>query len=61
MLDELAQLEDRRIKLHVYMQGERFHVECAEDERILMIEQANAMDAYSKYLHLRIMRFGVVL
>ena len=54
---EKAELDDKRVKLDTFMNGEKFHVVCNEDERIRMIDQYNAMTTYSKVLGERIAAF----
>lgn len=54
---EKAELDDNRMKLNTFMDGEKFHVVCDEAERIRMIDQYNAMTTYSKVLGERIAAF----
>ena len=57
VVGELVQLEDKRVKLNAFMQGEKFHNVCDEDERIRLINQYNAMTTYSEIVLARIDEF----
>ena len=57
---ERAQLDDKREKLHAFMNGNSFFAVCDESERMRMHAQANAMARYSEALESRIAAFTQV-
>jgi hypothetical protein len=57
VIGEKAVLDDKKIKLDAFMQGEQFHVVCDEGERNRLINQYNAMCCYSSVLAERIAAF----
>lgn len=57
VVDEMVQLSDKTDKLNAFMQGEKFHIVCDEDERINLIHQYNAMTSYREILKDRIAAF----
>lgn len=50
---EYAQLEERLVKLRVFIQSEQFQ-SLAEEDRNLLVEQEKAMDSYLAILNTRI-------